>query len=241
MNSIRECPICGDIFRRRNILGIYTQCVCGAVFTRKLHPIPMAQESYFTGFLTPEYIGGQVGFGEDLDRLYRSKGTMMALEIGCGVGTVLSTMAQKGWNCTGIDNSAEGVKKAKELHPEVNFACCDFLDYPALNNERDSFGLIISNNTIEHFHEPRYVFLKAWEILEAGGIFSVQTPSTAYWIDRNLPWIHACETTYKGEHTVLFDQETLICLAVQCGFTVERIHDNPGPENIWIDFKKRWL
>lgn len=235
--SKRECPVCNGVFRRKKILSLYEKCVCGAIFTTKMHYIPEAQDGYFIGFLTDEYINGQRGFGFELDKLYRNKCTRNVLEIGCGVGTVLGAMQEKGWSCLGIDNAMSAVRKARELYPEACFIYGSTLDY----NPDYSFGLIISNNTIEHFHEPRSVFNKAWELLEAGGIFSVQTPSTGFWIDKNLPWIHATETHHEGEHTVLFDTETLICLATQTGFEVEKIHDNPGPECIWIDFKKRWL
>src|SRR3989338_9824556 len=52
------------------------------------------------------------------------------LDIGCGVGTVIQVLSQKGCTVTGIDIAPQMVRFAKQRNPKATVIMGDFLSFP---------------------------------------------------------------------------------------------------------------
>ena len=75
-------------------------------------------------------------------------------DFGCaqGEGTEFFAKSFPGARVTGVDISEEGIKIAKAKHKTAEFIATDLTKYSG------EFDVIISSNTMEHFHQP-------WDVL----------------------------------------------------------------------------
>lgn len=63
-------------------------------------------------------------YGEDVLELIRQpegSDKPLAVDLGCGNGALTAKLAEKGYEVIGIDDSAEMLRIARELHPELSF------------------------------------------------------------------------------------------------------------------------
>lgn len=67
----------------------------------------------------------------------------VALDLGCGTGEKSKWLAQEGYQVTGIDISAEAVKKASGSANSINFVTGDISDPTVLDFSNQSFGLVL--------------------------------------------------------------------------------------------------
>ena len=112
------------------------------------------------------------------------------LDIGCGMPH------QKTKGSIGID-------KWKAYQPDI------VLD---LNNNdipfpENTFDLVVSDDTIEHFENPSQIFREAYRVLKPGGIFQVETVAVSFIAFRLFPmdfnkfWRHKIGTLRTGHLT----------------------------------------
>lgn len=113
------------------------------------------------------------------------------LELGCGGSLWLPYLA-KIHECqvSGIDFSAEGIKKA-QAHLDQNGAAgrlhqTDFLNPPA--DLAGRFDLVYSLGVVEHFDDPEAMLRSFAEFLKPGGKLLTWIPNTAGWIMRLQQW-----------------------------------------------------
>ncbi|HLD38950.1 MAG TPA: class I SAM-dependent methyltransferase [archaeon] len=59
-------------------------------------------------------------FIDELAKLFEAEGSKFVLECGCGNGFVLHGLAERGFNCTGIDASSEMISLAVKHHNHQN-------------------------------------------------------------------------------------------------------------------------
>ncbi len=84
------------------------------------------------------------------------------LDVGCGFGDLDTFLKDKGeeYKYFGIDVVDSLLIKAKELHPDRTFICCDFLDL----NENNKYDFIVAsgifNRRISHDDEDNYKNIK---------------------------------------------------------------------------------
>lgn len=241
-NEIRICPICDSnerkyVTRKGNVC--YYQCRCTAIYADKIiDGSEYDNDRYWDIYQTNRYEEGQRSTARILnDRFGLSVNyNGLAFEIGCGVGTTIDEFRRIGWDAIGIDVS----RKAKEIVGKMygkqmtdSILTGDFLDLQVL---KPTYDLILSNNTIEHFHKPRKVFQKVHEMLVDGGIFSIMTPDTSRFHLKDSKWVHI-NTFYPGEHTVLYNEAVLMMAASLEGFEpVDK--EKADNDCIWIHFKK---
>ena len=96
------------------------------------------------------------------------------LDLGCGEGTRLGLIKGKNKKLTGIDISANAIKKAKSAHAKINFLSGNVEKLPFDNG---SFDLVYSAFVFEHLDEPEKVIREAVRVLESSGSLIIIAPN----------------------------------------------------------------
>lgn len=60
-------------------------------------------------------------YGKDVTNLISAPKGSRVVDLGCGNGVLTAVLAKKGYDTLGIDASPDMLKKARELHPNLNF------------------------------------------------------------------------------------------------------------------------
>ena len=137
------------------------------------------------------------------------------LDFGCGSGSFLRRMADRGWTVTGLDNSVAVAQIVRdELGLNVHMGT---LPYPELRP--GSFDVITMWHSLEHVHEPLAVLRDAYELLVPGGKLIVAVPNAASWPAK---WFGS---SWFGldvpRHLTHFTPRTLREMIATAGFSLE--------------------
>jgi len=121
-----------------------------------------------------------------------------ALDFGCGVSSLLSTMLQE-----------EGIE-------------CDFYDpiyHPDTLNNSKKYEFIVSTEVFEHLHQPREVFESLIRRLKEGGYLALQTQFHTNEVEAFKKWYYHQDPT----HIVFFTAKTfrVLCEMYGCEFIVD--------------------
>ena len=96
------------------------------------------------------------------------------LEIGCGIGTIVSVLSSQGYDITGMDISREaiayGLKKYGDIKLQAQPA-------EALSYENESFDIVLSFDLFEHIAQVDRHVSEVWRVLRPGGYYLFQTPN----------------------------------------------------------------
>lgn len=97
----------------------------------------------------------------------RLKKSVRTLELGCWDGMVSGFLQQQGMQTTAVDLRDEG------WHPQAKAAGVNFqtMNAEALEFEDESFDLVFSYASFEHFHRADLVMKEAMRVLKKGGYF----------------------------------------------------------------------
>ncbi|MDD5061917.1 MAG: class I SAM-dependent methyltransferase [Candidatus Omnitrophota bacterium] len=138
------------------------------------------------------------------------------LEVGAGNGLTVLLLRAQGFNAFGLDLDQ---KLAQELKIKYNIpiVCAPFEDF----NPPGKYHLIYSSHVIEHTMHPNRFMKKAFDLLEAGGLFCLDTPDTYYQAAASGRW-HHFETRNPYEHCCLLGDTGIRILAAEAGFEVVR-------------------
>ena len=96
------------------------------------------------------------------------------LDAGCYIGDVCAKVKSLGFEAYGIDAFTENIKKAKKLHPNINFKVGELgqkLPYPD-----NFFDFIWAGDVIEHVYDTIVLFAEFNRILKPGGYLIASTP-----------------------------------------------------------------
>jgi 2-polyprenyl-3-methyl-5-hydroxy-6-metoxy-1,4-benzoquinol methylase len=134
------------------------------------------------------------------------------LEIGCGAGAMLETMASRGWQAVGVDFDQSAVaiarSRGRSVHPGGVFE---------QNFPDESFDAIVMNHVIEHVSAPRELLTECKRILRKGGALVIITPNPGGF----LHWLFGKD--WRGleppRHLHLFSLAALSKLASAAGFS----------------------
>ena len=139
------------------------------------------------------------------------------LDFGCGGGSYLQRLAEKGWHVTGLDTA---VGAAKEIRERLGLrALTGTLPHPEL--EPGSFDVITMWHSLEHVHDPQAILRAAFDLLQPGGKLIVACPNIeslpfrwfgSSWFALDLP-----------RHLTHFAPGTLRDMLQACGYTVENV------------------
>jgi SAM-dependent methyltransferase len=115
-------------------------------------------------------------------------GTVRVLDVGCGNGFFLGQL-QKSLNAkhvrySGVDYSKYVIRKAKKLHPDMQFKTCNLEESIPLADE--SVDVLFCGEVIEHIYNPDHAIEECARVLKKGGVLILTTPNLNVWYNRIL-------------------------------------------------------
>lgn len=185
--GVSPCPVC-DCRGGRPTFGIETLphrvIVCDECGLGRLTPLPSAAE--LARFYPADYYGSPGAKFEPLtESVIRFVGTVHVrslskslpthariLDVGCGRGVLLGSLADRGHEVHGMDVSETAVAGTDpRAHIKVA-GCLTECDYPD-----DYFDQVILWHVLEHLTNPREVLAEIHRILKPGGQVIVAVPN----------------------------------------------------------------
>ena len=145
------------------------------------------------------------------------------LDLGCGGGNVDGFLKEKfpKWDITGVDISDRALAAARKNFPKVKFIKSSV---DALKFKPESFDLILSFDTLEHFENYREVIEKVRKFLKEDGTFFLAVPlerqfPTLYWFAYKL----GLDRGKRGSvgHINVFNDEEIEKNLAGAGFVLE--------------------
>jgi 2-polyprenyl-3-methyl-5-hydroxy-6-metoxy-1,4-benzoquinol methylase len=135
------------------------------------------------------------------------------LDIGCGNGQALQSMADLGWQVKGVDFDPKAVQIAQKKGLEVRLGKVADQDYPS-----DLFDAITMSHVIEHVYDPLSLLSECRRILKPGGHLVVVTPNSGSWGHQRFRanWMHLD----PPRHLHVFNEQSLSRLMENASFRV---------------------
>lgn len=124
------------------------------------------------------------------------------LEFGCNDGILLMQLSSKGYECKGVDASANIVSLAKEKGLDVDVGFFG-RDYVQMNEFQGRFDLITCSNVYAHIDDLSGVTIAAYNALKEGGMFAIEVHDGA-----SISAQGQFDTIYH-EHLTYFTQDSL--------------------------------
>jgi 2-polyprenyl-3-methyl-5-hydroxy-6-metoxy-1,4-benzoquinol methylase len=146
-------------------------------------------------------------------------------DLGCGNGSVAHELTRDGYQVTGVDPSEEGIRLARQAHPELNLAVGSA--YDDLAAHYGQFPVLVSLEVVEHVYDPRKYASCVADLLELGGLAILSTPYHGYL--KNL--VLALTNKMDAHFTALWDHghikfwsiKSISFLLAEAGLKVEQI------------------
>ena len=110
---------------------------------------------------------------------YRGAGRL--LEVGCASGWLLKHAADRGWQTTGVELSAEAVAHARGLGVPVLQGALEDVTLP-----EGAFDLVYMGDVLEHVPDCRDTAARVAKLLAPGGHFFLRGPITTHSLARAL-------------------------------------------------------
>ncbi|VUD40304.1 Ubiquinone biosynthesis O-methyltransferase [Thalassocella blandensis] len=153
-----------------------------------------------------------------LSRFLREENARV-LDIGCGAGNLLLLMKKYGkktWQLHGNDLNTDALMSLKNMGIMVH--ACDYRDIPLSNY----FDLIILNQVIEHFSDPRDLVDVCAKLLKPNGYIFIETPSSDgldFKIFRSGVW----GGYHIPRHFYIFNESNLSLMLKDYRYTVTKV------------------
>lgn len=136
----------------------------------------------YTEFEWQSEAAGNGVSGEKLTNVFvqlvkRIDGVRSICDLGCGNGHIAGRLAALGYDVTGLDASASGIRIARHAYPTARFV------ESSLDSELTHLGefdLVISSDVIEHLYRPSDLVEAARALLKPDGHLLIGTPYHGY-------------------------------------------------------------
>jgi 2-polyprenyl-3-methyl-5-hydroxy-6-metoxy-1,4-benzoquinol methylase len=140
------------------------------------------------------------------------------LDLGCGNGSLTHTISQRGYNITGIEESASGIALARKSYPDCQFIQASIYDSPDKAHQ-NVYDVVMAVEVIEHLFFPTALLRVARQYLKPGGRLILSTPYHGYLKNVALALTDSLDkhygTLYEGGHIKFFSVKTLTQLLEQ--------------------------
>lgn len=112
-------------------------------------------------------------FQKRLENVYRIPDSVIALDLGCGVGASSAVLAKQFQWVIAIDPSLADLILAKKYFAEQNIHNVILIQATAQNLpiRTDAISFIVALNVIEHLFKVRTAFIELHRVLKVGGVF----------------------------------------------------------------------
>lgn len=150
-------------------------------------------------------------------RVAENRNGLDLLDVGCGSGTLLGLLKQRGFHSLGIDFSAEAARVAEEENGvRVIVGSLDHAGFrPA------SFDIVTLFHVMEHVTNPREVLAEVSRILKPEGAVVLQVPNIDSW------QFKAFGAKWYGldipRHVIDYSKGGMLRLLTDAGFAIRRI------------------
>ena len=154
------------------------------------------------------------------------------LDVGCGTGRYLMTMAAAGWQVEGVDLSPAAVRVCREAGLVVHHGTL-----PSVALEATSFDAVTLRATLEHVPSPLTTLRAARALLRPGGRLMIIVPNFG---SLAVAWFgSACFGLGLPWHLTHFTPYTLTRFLDKAGFAVEALRQRARPT--FTRHSYRWL
>ncbi len=100
------------------------------------------------------------------------------LEVGCGIGLVISNFKNISDNITGIDYSKTAIEIARKNNLGINFYVVNIMDSNQIKKVlKPPYDIIISTEVIEHIKNKKNFLLNIHSLLASNGFCIITTPN----------------------------------------------------------------
>ncbi|MBP7507936.1 MAG: class I SAM-dependent methyltransferase [Prolixibacteraceae bacterium] len=168
------------------------------------------------------------------------------LDIGCGLGDLLSVFKDHGWDCMGIEFNKFAANYGRDNFG-LNIIDKSIFDFEPKEYQ---FDCIMLWGVLEHFTSPMDVLLKAYQLLKKGGLLVLEVPSGDSILVRYYETYGGyVDRIIEGDrHIMLFSARSLQEMAKKAGFDLIELKSNGldidtlarlNKENISAEFTTR--
>lgn len=152
----------------------------------------------------------------------KQKKTLRILDIGAGIGEVLSVFNDNGNICEAIEVNPSAIKHLKSIG--INVFEDSFYNYKS--NEK--FDIIMAWGVIEHVTNPSLFLEKVYSLLNTSGVFVSEVPHAQSLL------VDYCRKTGKDplrilqgeQHIILYSNEAYIDLHKKSGLKLHKVQTN---------------
>lgn len=152
-----------------------------------------------------------------VDLVKRIHGVRSICDLGCGNGHISGRLSKLGYDVTGVDASASGIRIARNAYPKAKFI------HARIEGElTGKFDLVISSDVIEHLYRPSDLLEAARSLLGPNGHVLIGTPYHGYLKNLVLAATGKMEAHFSalhdGGHVKFFSVNTLSKLMISHSF-----------------------
>ena len=136
------------------------------------------------------------------------------LDVGCGNGQFLQIVTEDGYDCEGIELSAEAVEhcRALGLHASTTNFLTGIFEHP--------FNIITMWDVVEHLHDPKRFIERSRELLSPGGLLVLKIPGFELGAMAAVRVVPRLAKSLLGapDHVQYFNHRSLTTLLERTGF-----------------------